>query len=190
MTGKANRFTNRNTIAAIAVLGISACTTQTPVTSRLDSSGLTVVALDDAIVLARPARKLTVAARDYAYVGPVEINRMGQREHYLWLGLASTVDRAFADAPAADAELLAILVDGQPMTLPLTDWSAELDRAPYETVVPLYATLSTRASLDQIQRIAGATSIEVHIISNTRPAAQYRMWQGAWSSWSLFGRAE
>jgi len=190
MTRKGIPLTYRYTVAAIAALATFACTTQTPVTSRLDSSGLTVVALNDAIVLARPVRQLTAAARDYAYIGPVEINRMGQREHYLWLGLASTVDRALADASPADAELLAILVDGQPMIFPLTDWSADLDRSPYETVVPVYATLSARASLDQIQRIAAATSIEVHIISNSGPAARYRMWQGAWSSWSLFGRAE
>ncbi len=190
MTQKAIRLSYRSTIAAIAVLAISACTTQTPVTSRLDSSGLTVVALNDAIVLARSARQLTVAARDYAYVGPVEINRMGQREHYLWLGLASTVDREFADLPPVGAESLAILVDGQPMMLPLTDWITELDRSPYETAVPLYATLSARTSHDQIQRIAAAKSIEVHVISNTGPAARYRMWQGAWSSWSLFGRTE
>ncbi len=190
MIRKVVPLTYRNTVAAFAVFAMFACTTQTPVTSRLDSRGLTVVALDDAIVLARPVRRLTVAARDYAYIGPVEINRMGQRDHYLWLGLASTVDRAFADVSPADAELLAILVDGQPMILPLTKWSADLDRPPYATVVPVYATLSARASLDQIQRIADATSIEVHIISNSGVAARYRMWQGAWSSWSLFGRAD
>ena len=190
MTRKENPLLYRITAAAIATLAVFACTTQTQVKSRLDSSGLTVVALDDAIVLARPVRRLTVAARDYAYIGPVEINRMGQRDHYLWLGLASTIDRAFADAPPADAESLAIFVDGQPMILKLTDWSANLDRSPYETVVPVYATLSARASLHQIQRIADATSIEVHIISKSGPAFRYRMWQGAWSSWSTFGRKE
>ena len=190
MTRKVIPLTYRKTVAAFAALAMFACTTQPPVTSRLDSSGLTVVSLNDVIVLARPVRRLTAAARDYAYIGPVEINRMGQREYYLWLGLASTVDHAFADVSPADAKLLAILVDGQPMMLPLTDWSEALDRPPYETVVPVYASLSARASLDQIQRIAGAASIEVHIISNSRSAARYRMWQGAWSSWSLFGRAE
>lgn len=180
----------RNTVAAIAALATFACSSQPPVTSRLDSGGLTVVALNDAVVLARPVRQLTVAARDYAYIGPVEINRMGQRNYYLWLGLASTVDRALADVSPADAESLAILVDGQPMILPLTNWGADLDRPPYETGVPVYAKMSARASLDQIHRIGEATSVEIHIVSSSSSADRYRVWQGAWSSWSLFGKTE
>ena len=73
---------------AVVVLAVSACTAQEPLATRLDTSGLTVVTVDEPVVLARPVRQLTVAARDYAYIGPVQINRMGNRDHYLWVGTA------------------------------------------------------------------------------------------------------
>jgi len=180
----------RHTVGVFAALAMVACTAQTLVTSRLDSGGPTVVTLDEAIILARPAPRLAAAARDYAYLGPVEINRMGHRDYYIWLALASTVDRAFAGISPADAEALAMVVDGHAMLLPLTDWTSDLDRSPYETAAPVYATLSARTSLHQIERIAGAGTIEVHIISKSGQDARYRKWQGTWSSWSLIGSAE
>ena len=172
----------------IAVLALSACSTHTPAISRLDSSGLTVVTLRNPIVLARPVRQIAVAARDYAYVGPVELNRMGMRDYYLWVGLATTVDRALADVTPASADALALIVDGEPMTLSLAQWNTSLDEPPYRPPLPLYASLAARASLDQIQRIASARSIEVHLISDTGRTARYQRWTGAWPSWSALGR--
>lgn len=177
----------RACLIAIALLTISACASQSPVASRLDSSGVTIVTLDEAIVLSRPILHLTASARDYAYLGPVEINNMGSLDHYLWVGLATTVDRALVGSYPPDAHALAILVDGQPMVLPLTEWHTGLDQPPYETVLPLYAILAARASLDQIQRVAGGGSVEVHLISESAVTAHYRVWQGRWPSWSLFG---
>ena len=174
----------------IVVLAISACTAQSPLTTRLDSSGLTVVALDEAIVLARPVRQLTVAARDYAYIGPVEINRMGNREYFLWVGLASTVDRKFADASPADADMLALIVDGQPMKIPLGEWNMTLDESPYRSTVPLYATHAAHASLDQIERIASANSVAVHIITSSGRTTQYQRWRGDWQTWSALADAD
>lgn len=177
-------------VHALVALVLSACATHAPVISRLDTSGLTVVTLGDAVVLARPVRQITAAARDYAYIGPVEINRMGNRDHYLWVGLASTVDRALADVAPEGASTLALLVDGQPMRLPLSEWRMKLDESPYRSTVPIYATLSAHASLDQIQRIASADSVAVHIVTNTGQTTHYQRWHGAWESWSALASAE
>lgn len=187
MTQRRRRISYLN---AIAVFVLSACAAQTPVNSRLDTSGLTIVTLDDAVVLARPVRQITAAARDYAYIGPVEINRMGNRDHYLWVGLASTVDRAFADVAPAGASSLALLVDGQPMKLPLSEWSMTLDEPPYRSTVPIYATFSAHASLDQIQRIASANSVAVHIVTDSGQTTHYQRWHGAWQEWSVLSNAE
>ena len=173
-------------VYALAALVMSACGTQPPIVSRLDTSGITIVTLDDAVVLARPVRRITAAARDYAYIGPVQINRMGNRDHYLWIGLASTVDRAFADVSPAKVSTLALLVDGQPMTLPLKEWSMKLDESPYESTVPIYAALSAHASLDQIQRIASANTVAVHIVTDSGQSTRYQRWHGAWQAWSGF----
>ncbi len=169
---------------AVVVLAVSACTAQEPLATRLDTSGLTVVTVDEAIVLARPVRQLTVAARDYAYIGPVEINRMGNRDHYLWVGLASTVDRKLADATPLEADSLALVVDGQPMILPLRELNMTLDNLPYRSTVPLYATLFAHASLDQIERIAAAYSVDLYIVTSTGGTDHYQRWRGDWHAWS------
>ena len=175
---------------SLATFLIAGCATEASVTSRLDSSGFTVATMGDAIVLSRPTPRLAAAMRDYAYVGPVEINHMGKRDHYLWVGLASTVDRTFDSISPDTAETMVLLVDGQPMMLPLDKWITSLDQSPYETIAPLYATLSARASLNQIKRIASALSVEVHIIASDGNVAHYRMWQGDFPSWSMLGNVE
>ena len=183
-------FVLRNAILAAASSTLVACAMPQAATSRLDSRGVTVVTLADAIVLARPVRQLAANAGDYAYIGPVRVNRMGRIEHLLWIGLASTVDRSFYDAPLDIAVELALFVDDQPMILQLADWTTDLDSVPYRTEAPLYATLAASASLDQIQRIATASSVEAHFIAGDGASARYRTWDGTWTSWSLFVNAD
>lgn len=162
------------------------CSAEPPKTSRLDSSGLTVVTQDSAIMVARPVRKLAAGARDFAYIGPVEINRMGHRDYYFWIGLASTVDRDLVGLVPANAIALAVVVDDEPMILPLSEWATSLDVPPYQSTVPVYVTLMAQTSLDQIHRIAEAKSVEIHVIADTDTALRYQAWQGTWSAWSAF----
>lgn len=169
---------------------MAACTSPPLSSSRLDSSGLTVVTVADAILLARPVRTLAASARDYAYIGPVEINRMGKREYFFWIGLASTVDRDLLGLNPADAIALALFVDQKPMVLSLSDWDTRLDIPPYESEAPVYAMLAAQTSLDQIHRIARATSVELHIIATESDAARYEAWEGSWSSWDGFPEAK
>ena len=153
----------RNSLMTCLAIALCACASPDALHSRLDDdTGLTVVTMHEPVVLARPTR-MAVAARDYAHIGPVEVNRMGRREYYLWIGLSSTVDRERVAEPAPRAETLALLIDGQPSVLPLTDWNPELELPPYASSTPVYASLAARASLEQIQRIAAAGDVEVHI---------------------------
>lgn len=173
-------------LSVILLALISACATEAPYASRLDSSGLTVSTLSEAIILARPVRTLAAGARDYAYIGPVEINRMGHRDYFLWIGLASTVDRELAGLVPANPVALILIVDEKPMILPLSAWDTRLDVSPYVGTAPVYAKLSAQTSLDQIHRIAAAQSVELLIVADTDFIAQYQTWEGAWTSWSEF----
>ena len=177
-------------VALVAGVMLSGCVSSSPLSTRLDSFGVTVVTLDDPIVLARPVPQLAAAARDYAYLGPVEMNRMGDRDYYLWVGLASTIDRKLIDVAPADVQTLTLLLGGLPMTLPLADWAGGTDILPYEIGAPLYATFAARISLDQIQRIANADSVQVHFVSTSGDSRRYRLWQGEWTSWTWLAAAE
>lgn len=171
--------------ASFAALVIS-CSAEPTTTSRLDSSGLTIVTHDDMIMVARLAHKLAAGARDFAYIGPVEINRMGHRDYYFWIGLATTVDRDLVGLAPVNAVALALVVDDEPMIMPLSEWNTSLDVAPYPSTLPIRETLMASTSLDQIHRIAEAESIEIHLIADTDTAVRYQAWQGEWSTWSEF----
>jgi hypothetical protein len=185
-----NALRNSCTALAIVTLMAACATTPDPLESRLDrTSGLTVATLKQAIVLARPAPYRATAARDYAYLGPVEINRTGSREHYLWVGMASTLDRKFFSETAPAATMLYLLVDGQPMTLPLSPWGEDIETPPYAVNTPVYEHLRARVSLDQLQRIAAADSVDVHIVARPTASDRYRLWGGRWSELADFAAA-
>ena len=78
------------------------------------------------ITLARPAPRFSETARDYLYLAPVEVNEQGTRRHYIWLGLATTVDHAWLWAEPGVPETLVLVFDGLPVALPLSAW----DEAP------------------------------------------------------------
>jgi len=173
------------TALSVALLAAGCAGTPSPV-SRLDSSGLTVVAQSEAVLLTSSVPELTLTAKDFAVIGPVEINRSGALDFYLWLGLGSSVDRKRQGLDPPEAKSLAVLVDGEPMLFPLTDWPIGLDAPPYDAPTPIHSTLAARASLDQIHRIAAADDVEVHLVAQTGRAARYRLWKGRWSAWTTF----
>ena len=171
----------------LAVIGLSGgCGSREPFRSTLDEQGLTWVSPHKAITLARPAPRFSAAARDYIYIAPVETNSMGTREHYLWIGLASTVDRAQRSLTPDAAVDLVLLLDGLPVELPLSVWGEGVSASLYDPPAPIHQVRQTRISLDQLQRIAQAESVELQIVTDTGNTTRYELWDGAWSDWSAF----
>ena len=174
---------------SLSVAGLlTACATQPDVVdSRLDSTtGSTVMALDKPLILARSAPGIAHVARDYLHLGPVELNRRGLKERFLWVGLASTVDRAPLGVAPLMGGSLTVVVDGAPMHLALKEDADTLPAAPYETPVQPYAQFLARVSLDQIALIAGADRVEVHLIVDADDSRSYSLFKGAWPYWANF----
>lgn len=173
-------------IFAILSIVLASCTTVPGERSRLDSSGLTVVTLAQTLVLSRPQPTVAAGARDYVYIGPVELNNMGNREYLLWVSLASTIDREFLGlAPIGAAEIV-LLVDDEPMQFAVSRWRTELDASPYPTSTPVYATLEATTTLNQIHRIAAASTVEFHLVADRGADSHYRHWDGDWTEWRDF----
>lgn len=168
------------------LLLLASCATDLPSSSRLDSSGLTVVTEATAVMFANPSRTLATGARDYAYLGPVEINRMGQRQYFFWVGLASTIDQAYVQREMPDADTLVLIVNGEPMLLPLSEWQTDLDVPPYESSAPIYAVFSADTSISQIHRIAAADFIELYLVAGDDLDARYLPWDRLWTAWREF----
>ena len=170
---------------AVSLAAAGCASRQPAVDASLDrNTGWTVATTRAPALLARGAPRIAHGARDYVYLGPVQVNRMGLHELYLWVGLVSTIDRAPLGEQALAPEALTVVVDGVPMPLQLRPWSEDLPASPYQTPTPPYQILGARLSRDQVDRIANAQQVEVFVAAGNRQAVRYRVWRGDWPRWA------
>ncbi len=180
-------MTTRNAIVVAAVATLMAgCSADAPLKSALDEKGRTWVSTDALVTLARATPALSNAARDYLYLAPVEINTNGVRRHYLWVGLGSTVDRKWRSSTPAIATSVVLTPDGLNVALPLAAWDAALPLSMYSTPAPVYQVQRAPISLDQLERLARAASVEVLVVAADGSTATYELWEGAWANWEPF----
>jgi hypothetical protein len=149
-----------------------------------ERSGATIVRGPDVLVFARTEPRYSRSARDYVFLGPVETNRQGVREYFLWVGVATTIDRGFYAPEAQDPRTLYIDVRGEPMELPLVPWHelvpSGLDKPMYPTTVPVREELAARVTLQQLTLIGAASPDSVSLSSGEGSAPRaYVRWQGA-----------
>lgn len=162
----------------VTLLSAGCISTSTLVEERLDiGTGVTVTHATAPIVLYRDNSAYAAHARDYVYLGPVEINRMGDYSYYLWLGIWSTIsdeERAFQ---RDGFESITLYADGEPLQLELVGWTLEsigVSEPVYIKPVASAADAYYRVTIDQIRLIANAREIELH--AGTAPVRVYLMW--------------
>jgi hypothetical protein len=162
----------------VTLLSAGCISTSTLVEERLDiGTGVTVTHATAPIVLYRDNSAYAAHARDYVYLGPVEINRMGDYSYYLWLGIWSTIsdeERAFQ---RDGFESITLYADGEPLQLELVGWTLEsigVSEPVYVKPVASAADAYYRVTIDQIRLIANAREIELH--AGTAPVRVYLMW--------------
>jgi len=166
-------------IAILAVLLNTGCvSTTTLVEEKLDlGTGVTVTHATAPIMLYRDNSAYAAHARDYVYLGPVEINRMGEYSYYLWLGIWSTISDAERSYQRDGFESITVYADGEPLQLELIGWTLEsigVSEPVYIKPVASAADAYYRVTIDQIRLIASAREIELH--TGTAPARVYLMW--------------
>ena len=183
--GPGNRL---GTLFFVAIL-VGAC--QGPanltVNERLDAtSGVTLRGAQEAIAFARTESRYSRSARDYIYLGPVETNRQGRRDYYLWVGIATTLDRGFV-APTRDTpQTLQIELRGEPMVLTLLPWSeraAGLQRSElYTPPVTVQIELAARVALDQLDLMATEAPSSIRVADGEGRTQLYSRWddESAW----------
>jgi hypothetical protein len=176
-------------VTSLFVLG--ACASQTRVVhERLDeASGITVRAGGQPMVFARTETQYSRSGRDYLYFGPVETNRQGVREYYLWLGVATTLDRGYLAPPSEEPEKVFVDIAGEPMELALKPWREREpglhDARVYGTPVRLGAELAARTTLDQLRRLASEPLQSLRVVDRDGNERAYYRWQEG-SDWPSF----
>lgn len=180
-------LTTRNAISMIRraclLLGavIAACQSSGGVLERLDvESGLTVVTDSEPVVFSRTQSQFSRSARDYIYLGPVEVNERGTREFFLWVGVASTIDRGFLASEATTPEMLYLNLEGEPMEFELRPWDervSQLSRQTiYEPVVAPATVLAAPVTLDQLALISEQQPRTIRIAVPGQPTVEYVLW--------------
>lgn len=174
----------RLSAASAAMLVLNACATSQSLEPRFDDqTGVTWTTLSEPVAMAHANPQLSTAARDYLYVGPIEMNERGTREDFLWFGLATTVPDVFTADLASMPESLVLQVDGLNFEIPVVQWD---EPAPYETPATVTHSVTARISLDQIGLIAGAEHVSVELHHEDGSSVAYEHWNGEWIDWVEF----
>jgi hypothetical protein len=164
----------------ILAAALAACSASTPVIQEtLDpGSGVTVLRSTAPMIFFRDNSSYAAHARDYIYVGPIEVNRMGARSHYLWLGIWSTIrdDGRLADYRVGFDNVI-LFVDGEPFPLELAGWTLDsigVTEPVYVKPVASAADAYYHVTLDQLRLLAVAQRIELRV-GTARPR-HYELW--------------
>jgi len=159
---------------------LAACAGSTPVVQEtLDpGSGVTVLRSTAPMIFFRDNSSYAAHARDYIYLGPIEVNEMGTRSHYLWLGIWSTMrdDERLADDRIGFDNVI-LFVDGEPFPLELAGWTLDsigVTEPVYVKPVASAADAYYYVTLDQIRLLAAAQRIELRV-GSARPM-HYELW--------------
>ena len=151
--------------------------------ARFDSvTGDMIVTYRDALVFARPVPHLSAAARDYLYVGPVEVSRNGVQRYFLWIGVASTIDRELARERNPHLRTMRLELDGETLDLPLIAWDDQSD-APYRVPAPVHAALRTSIDFADLGRISSAGIGRITLYAGSGEPYEYTHWRGRWPQW-------
>jgi hypothetical protein len=169
-------------LAFAVLLATAGCGSGGGALERLDErSGITLVSGSAPLVFARTEPRYSRSARDYVYLGPVETNRQGVREYYLWVGVATTLDRGFLAPNVSAPGVLYVDVGGEPMELPLEPWTelvpTRLGAPVYATAVPVHEELAARVTLQQLALIDAERPQAVSVAAADGALRRYVRWE-------------
>ena len=186
----------RNLLFILTLLTVTAaCSSQGPLVSEyMDArTGVTVTNARTPLVLYRDHSARAAHARDFVYVGPLAVNRMGDYQYYLWLGIWSSMPGKDLPEQRDGFESIVIFADGEPLYLEVQGWtlsSIGVSRPVYSRPTATAADAYYPVTLDQVRMIAQARDIRLK--SGSPMAASYEPWdsqQQALSGMQAFVRS-
>ena len=116
------------------------------------------------MVLYRDTPAYAANARNFISLGPLQVNRSGSYQYFVWLGIWNTNQRADQAAGRDGFDSIVLFVDGEPMLLNVDGWTPDTIGAsepvylqPVASAIDAYYPVT----LDQIRLIAEANSISL-----------------------------
>ena len=147
-----------------------------------ETTAVSVSTMAAPMIFSREQAGLAANARDYVYVGPIEINRTGERRYYLWIGVWSTIDRGAAgQAPLQDAyEKVLITANDRPLELEVLSNDPEalgISKSPYPRPGPGTRSLYSRVTVEQLRTMHEAEYLYVSLGDSNSESSLYRVWK-------------
>ena len=172
----------RLSLTALALALLASCAgNDTAVLQRLDpETGVTIKRASAPLVMYRDMSANSAFGRDYVYVGPIQVNNMGQREYFLWLGIWGSSDSAEPGRKMDDFETVVLYADGEPLSLEVRGWTPGSIGASGDVYVkPVASAIDGyyRVTIDQMRLIAESRDLELRA-GSTKPQ-RYVPWDSA-----------
>lgn len=154
-------------LCAFAAFATFACATEpAPVVDKLDAyTGVTVTYSSTPFVFSSGETANSFPQIDVVQLGPIEINRMGMLNYYLWLGITEFRFQDLKDGTPPPFESIVLNLDDSEIRLDVAGWSHDI----IGTSEPVYRKLFKTSfdayyaiDLGQIEQMVGASEISFH----------------------------
>ncbi|MGB5165722.1 MAG: hypothetical protein WBN09_13080 [Woeseiaceae bacterium] len=167
-------------VAALLVALMSASCATNETSSRTFFDPLTSVTITYAskpIVFYRDVAGRAAYAKDYVYLGSLEVNRSGDFRYYLWLGIWKTMQDARPGQTLDGFESIVVFADGEPLPLEAAGWTPDAvgaSQSVYTKPVATAAESYYMVTADQLRLMAEASDIRIQ--TGGIEAEVYELW--------------
>jgi len=170
---KNNKKRLRSFVASFIVLtSIAGCSASQPMVSeRLDEkTAVTITNTRTPLIMSPDAYFSDANAREYVQIGAIEVNRMGTREHFLWLGIWD-IDHINSDAEKPlGYDTIQLLADGQSIPLRVHGWthnSIGASTSSYKKIFAEDVDAYYKINLEQLEALNSAVAVKLRTTSAT-----------------------
>lgn len=141
------------------------------------ATGVTATRGTVPLILYRDDSSRAAHARDFVYIGPLSVNRMGDDRYFLWLGIWSSLDDQPMSEQRDGFDSVVLFADGEPMRLELAGWTLSaigVSQPVYNKPTATAADAYYPVTFDQIRVIAEATDIRLR--TGGPRSGSYELW--------------
>ncbi len=166
-------------IILFSIFALAACAGgNAAISNKLDPlTAVTITYSKVPMVFYRDNYAAAAYARKFVQLAPLEVNRTGSFQYYLWLGIWNTIQDPDLGASRDGFESIVIYADGEPLPLELVGWSAEAIGASEPVYVKPVASAADayyEVSVDHLRLIAASNEVRVQS-TGARPQA-FKLW--------------
>ncbi len=169
----------RQISVVLCLLLLSACANHAPVVrTKLDpTTAVTITYSRTPFLFYRDDTGKAAFARSFIHLAPLQINRSGHVQYYLWLGIWSTLQDTRSESANNSFESIVIFANGEPLLLDLSGRTPAAIGAgesvyikPVSTAADAYYEVTT----DQLRVIADAADIRLQLMG--ADARTFELW--------------